>query len=215
MSRYKAIIFDLDGTLLDTLEDLADAVNFALQKNQLPPRTIDEIREFVGNGVRNLLIRAVEQGEQNPAFEQIFQDFRAYYEVHCNDKTKPYEGIMELLEELNKEGFRLAVVSNKLDSAVKELCKLHFKDVIPVAIGDKENQARKPAPDMVEAALSALGVGKEEAIYIGDSEVDIQTAENAQVPCISVLWGFRSRRFLDEHGAMLFAKIPDDIKRFL
>lgn len=215
MSRYKAIIFDLDGTLLDTLEDLADAVNFALVKNQQPPRTIEQIKSFVGNGVRNLLIRAIDQGEQNPAFEQIFQDFKAYYAVHCNDKTRPYEGISELLQELKQAGFLIAVVSNKLDSAVKDLCELHFKGLIQVAIGDRENQARKPAPDMVNIALEALGVGKEQAIYIGDSEVDIQTARNAQMPCISVLWGFRSRRFLEEQGAMLFAKIPEDMKRFI
>lgn len=215
MSRYNTIIFDLDGTLLDTLEDLTDAVNFALEKHHLPIRTIEEIKSFVGNGVRNLMIRAIDQGEQNREFEQIFQDFKAYYSVHCNDKTRPYEGIMELLEELQQEGVRIAVVSNKLDSAVKELCERHFKGMIQVAIGDRENQARKPAPDMVNAALSVLGVGREQAIYIGDSEVDIQTAQNAQIPCVSVLWGFRSRRFLDEQGAMLFAKIPEDIKRFI
>lgn len=215
MSRYNAIIFDLDGTLLDTLEDLADAVNYALVKNKQPVRTIEEIKSFVGNGVRNLLIKAIDQGEQNPAFEQIFQDFKAYYGVHCNDKTRPYEGIMDLLKELQQEGFLLAVVSNKLDSAVKELCEQHFKGLIQVAIGDRENQERKPAPDMIYTALSTLGVEKEQAIYIGDSEVDVQTACNAQIPCISVLWGFRTRRFLDEQGAMLFAKIPEDIKRFI
>lgn len=215
MSRYNAIIFDLDGTLLDTLEDLADAVNYALMKNEQPVRTIEEIKSFVGNGVRNLIIRAIEQGEQNPAFEQIFQDFKAYYGVHCNDKTRPYEGIMDLLKELQQEGFLIAVVSNKLDSAVKELCELHFKGLIQVAIGDRENQARKPAPDMIHTALATLGAEKEQAIYIGDSEVDIQTARNAKIPCISVLWGFRTRRFLDEQGAMLFAKIPEDIRRFI
>lgn len=215
MSRYHAIIFDLDGTLLNTLEDLADAVNFALIKNQQPSRTIEEIKTFVGNGVRNLLIRAIDQGEENPAFEQIFQDFKTYYGLHCNDKTRPYDGIIELLQELKQAGFLMAVVSNKLDSAVKELCELHFKGLIQVAIGDKENQERKPAPDMVNAALSVLGVDREQAIYIGDSEVDILTAQNVQMSCISVLWGFRSRRFLEEQGAMLFAKIPEDIKRFI
>lgn len=211
----KAVIFDLDGTLLDTLADLASAVNAALTANGMPARSIDEVRAFVGNGVRNLMRRAIPQGEQNPAFEKVFADFRAYYAEHCKDATKPYDGIMELLEALKQRGCRLAIVSNKLDSAVKELTKEYFGDYITVAIGDREGVARKPAPDTVFAALEELGVTKEEAIYVGDSDVDIMTAMNAGLPCISVTWGFRDRAFLLFHGAEHFADTPAEVLPFI
>lgn len=215
MRRYDTIIFDLDGTLLYTLEDLADATNYALRKHDLPERTVDEVRQFVGNGVRNLMKRAVPKGEEDPDFENIFDDFKAFYGEHCNDKTKPYDGIMELLEQLKQQGYAIAIVSNKLDSAVKELNKRYFDGIIDVAIGEKEGVLRKPAPDTVVTALKELGKSKETAIYVGDSDVDIQTALNAGIPCISVLWGFRDRKFLEEHNAQVFAKIPEDIFRYL
>lgn len=215
MGRYSTIIFDLDGTLLYTLEDLADATNYALKKHGLPQRTIDEVRQFVGNGVRNLMKRAVPKGEEDPEFENIFDDFKAFYGEHCNDKTRPYDGIMELLGELKRQGYELAIVSNKLDSAVKELNKRYFEGIIDVAIGEKEGVLRKPAPDTVVTALKELNCSKETAIYVGDSDVDIQTAKNVGIPCISVLWGFRDREFLEEHDAQVFAKIPDDIFRYL
>lgn len=215
MGRYSTIIFDLDGTLLYTLEDLADATNYALKKHGLPQRTIDEVRQFVGNGVRNLMKRAVPRGEEDPEFENIFDDFKAFYGEHCNDKTRPYDGIMELLGELKRQGYELAIVSNKLDSAVKELNKRYFEGIIDVAIGEKEGVLRKPAPDTVVTALKELNCSKETAIYVGDSDVDIQTAKNVGIPCISVLWGFRDREFLEEHDAQVFAKIPDDIIRYL
>lgn len=211
----KTCIFDLDGTLLNTLTDLAAAVNHALQKNNLPQRTIEEIRWMVGNGVRVLMQRAVPEGEQHPAFEVIFQDFKDYYKLHSMDYTIPYEGIIELLAELKKEGFCLAVVSNKADAATKPLVNHFFGEYIDVAIGEHAKAARKPAPDMLFLVMEQLGCDKSGCIYVGDSDVDIQTANNAGIPCISVLWGFREREFLTEHGATQFAEQPHDILEIL
>lgn len=215
MSRFETVIFDLDGTLLDTLEDLTDAVNHALGAYKMPLRTIEEIRKFVGNGVRNLMIQAVPNGEKNPAFEEIFALFKEYYGEHCNDKTGPYKGVLDLMKELKKQGYVMGIVSNKIDSAVKELNRMYFADYIQVAIGEKEGVQRKPAPDTVFAALKEIGREKETAIYIGDSEVDLATAKNAGIPCVSVLWGFRDKEFLEKCGADMFAETPKDVLRFL
>ena len=215
MSDKHLIVLDLDGTLLDTLEDLTAAVNYALGVYKLPLRTIEEIRSFVGNGVRNLMLQAVPNGEKNPDFEKIFALFKDYYGEHCNDKTGPYQGVLDLMKELKKQGFVMGIVSNKIDSVVKELNSMYFADYIQVAIGEKEGVQRKPAPDTVFAALQELGKGKETAIYIGDSEVDLATAQNAGIPCISVLWGFRDRLFLEKCGADMFAETPNDVLGFL
>ena len=212
MKRINTIIFDLDGTLLDTLEDLKTAVNYALSACNMPVRTLEEIRQFVGNGVKKLMVRAVPEGEQNPAFERAFELFKEYYGEHCNDATKAYDGIPELLEVLKNAGYVLAIVSNKIDSAVQDLNSRYFPQV-DVAIGDRENLKRKPEPDSVFLALKELGRTKEEAVYIGDSEVDLQTAQNAGLACISVLWGFRDREFLEENGAQFIAE--DTAVRFL
>lgn len=215
MQQYHTVIFDLDGTLLNTLEDLSNAVNYALKQYEMPPRTIEEIRQFVGNGVRTLMIRAVPQGDDNPQFEEVFSCFKKYYGEHCNDTTKPYAGIMELLKELQDKGYVLAIVSNKIDSAVKELQKRYFDGLISVAIGEREGIQRKPAPDTVLTAFAELGVSKEEAVYVGDSDVDIMTAHNAGIPCISVLWGFRDKQFLLEHGAGNMIEKPQDLWKYL
>lgn len=215
MKKYETVIFDFDGTLLDTLEDLKDAVNYALRKHGMPERTLEEIRTFVGNGVRRLLVLSVPQGEENPAFEEVFAAFRSYYALHCNDKTAPYPGVIELLRALKQEGYALAIVSNKLDSAVKELSNIYFEGIVGAAIGEREGIARKPEPDMVHAALKELGQTAEGAVYVGDSEVDIRTAENAVLPCISVLWGFRDKEFLKANGATVFAATPADIKKLV
>lgn len=195
------IIFDLDGTLLDTLEDLADSVNYALAKSGFALRTLEEVRGFVGNGVGKLIERALPDGQGNPLYAQVFEDFKAHYSVHCQDKTRPYQGIMELLDELIKAGYRLAIVSNKMDNAVKKLSEEYFAGKIPVAIGECENIRRKPAPDTVYAALKELHATGEQAVYVGDSEVDLQTAAAAEIPCISVDWGFRSKEQLIGAGA--------------
>ena len=213
--KIDTVIFDMDGTVLDTLQDLADAVNAALKAFGMPERIIDEVRAFVGNGVRRLLELSVPDGFANPRFEEVFAKFREYYGVHCNDKTKAYDGILPLLRELEKEGYGLAIVSNKLDSAVKELNEIYFEGIVKVAIGEVEGIAKKPAPDMVEKALRELGKTKETAVYVGDSDVDLMTARNVGLPCISVLWGFREEGFLKEQGARYFAKAPAEIPKLI
>ena len=213
--KFDTVIFDLDGTLLDTLEDLADAVNHALREYDMPERTLAEIRQFVGNGVRRLIELSVPDGSENPAFEEIFAEFRSYYAAHCNDKTHAYNGVLSLLQELKAKGYALAIVSNKPDSAVKELANIYFEGLIPVAIGEREGIAKKPAPDTVYQALKELDMPRERAVYVGDSEVDVRTAENAKLPCITVLWGFRDEAFLRDQGAVCFASKPDEVKHYL
>ena len=215
MKKYETVIFDMDGTLLNTLEDLADAVNYALREMGMPERTIEEVRNFVGNGVRRLMELSVPDGFDNPAFEETFAKFREYYGVHCNDKTKPYDGVLELIRELKEEGYALAIVSNKIDTAVKELAEIYFEGIVKVAIGEKEGVAKKPAPDTVYAALRELHMPAETAVYIGDSEVDVMTAKNSGLPCISVLWGFRDEAFLREKGATQFARTVEEVKSYL
>ena len=213
MNSFDTYIFDLDGTLLDTLGDLAASVNHALRTHGLPEHSIDDVRRFVGNGVRKLMERAVPDGAANPLFDETFATFRQYYMAHSLDTTRPYEGIPETLEALKARGCHLAVVSNKMMAATQELCYHFFPDTIEVAIGEDEAAGirRKPAPDTVFAALKALGVGKEDAVYVGDSDVDIQTARNAGIPCISVLWGFRDRDFLLQNGAETFISTPSEL----
>ena len=210
---YQTFIFDLDGTLLDTLGDLAASVNYALRTHDMSEHSIDDVRRFVGNGVRKLMQRAVPDGESNPDFEATFATFRQHYLAHSLDTTRPYDGIPGTLEALKARGCRLAVVSNKMMAATHELCRHFFPDTIEVAIGEHEAEGirRKPAPDTVFAALRQLGVGKEGAVYVGDSDVDIQTAANAGLPCISVLWGFRDRDFLIQHGAKTFISAPSEL----
>jgi len=205
--KIKTVIFDLDGTLLDTLEDLTDAVNHALSKFQMPKRDISEVRRFVGNGIRMLMVRAVPGGEKNPDFEAVFAEFRRYYDIHCNDKTKPYEGILGLLDALRKKNIQTAIVSNKVDSAVQTLNRRYFPQ-IEVAVGDREGLQRKPAPDSVLMAMSAYHAKREETVYVGDSEVDIETAKNAGIKCVSVLWGFRDEEQLLESGAEILIESP-------
>lgn len=213
MQQYYTYIFDLDGTLLDTLDDLASAVNYALRTYGMPEHSRDAIRRFVGNGVRMLMIRAVPDGEQNPKFEEVFETFRKYYMQHSLDTTRPYDGIPEMLAALRQRGCRLAVVSNKFDAATKELCKHFFPNTIEVAVGEHEAEGirKKPAPDTVIEALSQLGVSSKNAVYVGDSDVDLETARNAALPCISVLWGFRDRDFLLAHGATTFITSPKEL----
>ena len=211
--RYQTYVFDLDGTLLDTLGDLAASTNYALRTHGMPEHSLDDVRRFVGNGVRVLMERAVPQGAENPQFEAAFQTFRTHYMQHSLDTTKPYDGILETLEALKAEGCRLAVVSNKMMAATQELCRHFFRDMIEVAIGEHEAQGirKKPAPDTVNEAFRQLGVGKERAVYVGDSDVDILTARNSGLPCISVLWGFRDRDFLIQHGAETFISVPSEL----
>jgi phosphoglycolate phosphatase len=233
--KYQTYIFDLDGTLLDTLGDLAASVNYALRTHGLPEHSLDDVRRFVGNGVRKLMERAVPDGDAHPEFEAVFATFRQYYMAHSLDTTRPYDGIPETLEALRARGCRLAVVSNKMMAATQALCRHFFPDTIEVAIGEDEAAGirRKPAPDTVIAAIRELDdisltipehssptrslshhsplTSKSSAVYVGDSDVDIETSRNAGLPCISVLWGFRDRDFLIQHGAKTFVSAPSEL----
>lgn len=211
MDGIKAIIWDLDGTLLDTLDDLAAAVNAALREYGLPTRTRDEVRQFVGNGMRLLIRRAVPAGSDKATEEQVFRAFRAYYDTHSRVFTAPYPGIPEALERLAAAGIRMAVVSNKAESSVEDLRRAFFADTVTVAAGDRPDRPRKPAPDGTLAAIAALGVSPREAVFVGDSDVDIETARAAGLPCLSVTWGFRSETFLREHGAATLIATPQEL----
>lgn len=195
------IIFDLDGTLLNTLEDLTDSVNHAMRQYHLPVHTIEEIRTFVGNGAAKLIERAVLQGREHPAYDEILDTFRKHYQVHCEDKTGPYDGVTEMLAELRQAGYRMAIVSNKPDAAVKQLFGKYFGAYVQAAIGEHPGAEKKPAPDMVLQALAELSSDALHAVYVGDSEVDLQTAANVPMPCVSVMWGFRTEEELRAAGA--------------
>ena len=210
---YDIYIFDLDGTLLDTLDDLAASVNHALALHGMPLHGTDNIRRFVGNGVRNLVIRAVPGGQDNPLIESVLASFKTHYSEHNLDRTKPYDGIMQMLHTLKENGRKTAVVSNKFDAATKRLCNHFFGNLIDAAIGEREGIRRKPAPDTVNEALRLLGGDRQKAVYIGDSDVDIATARNAGLPCISVSWGFRDKDFLLRHGAATIVTTADEITR--
>lgn len=211
------IIFDLDGTLLNTLEDLTDSTNFALSCFNYPQKSIEEVRHFVGNGVAKLIERAIPDGLNNPNFEKCLSVFKENYSKNMYNKTAPYNGILEMLSELKLKGCKIAVVSNKFDKAVKKLCKNYFPDLIDVAIGENEISGikKKPAPDTVLKALDELHVDNSDAIYVGDSDVDILTAKNSDMSCISVTWGFRDKEFLTAHGAEIIADSPKDIVKFI
>ncbi len=206
--NFDTYIFDLDGTLLSTLEDLAASCNYALRHNGMAERTMEEVRMFVGNGVKKLMERAVPDGLVNPLFEKVYADFRQHYMEHNLDTTQPYPGVMELLKELKARGKKIAVVSNKFYAATQALCRHFFGDLVDVAIGEREDIRKKPAPDTVNEALRQLDADRDRAVYIGDSDVDIMTARNSGIPCISVLWGFRDVDFLVEHGACIFVSSP-------
>jgi len=215
---YKTFIFDLDGTLLNTLDDLAASCNYALRVNGLPEHSINDVRQFVGNGVKKLVERAVPNGLDNPSFDSVYEKFRTHYLSHSQDKTAPYPGIMSLLQKLRDAGYHVAVVSNKFYAATENLCMHYFGDLVDVAVGENEAAGikKKPSPDIVEEAFRQLetrygAIDRGRAVYVGDSDVDIQTARNVNLPCISVLWGFRSKEFLLAHGATTFVETPMQI----
>lgn len=216
MKHYQTMIFDLDGTLLDTLEDLTDAVNASLRMHGYPERTISEVRTFVGNGVRRLMMLAHPGGEAAPDFEEVLDDFKTWYADHSGDKTKPYAGILETLDALKKRGVKMAIVSNKFDAAVKQLNDLYFEDLIPVAIGENEAAGvrKKPAPDSVYRAMELLGAVPEQTLYIGDSEVDHETSRQAGLDLVLVSWGFRPRKALEKYAPLALIDRPEDILKF-
>jgi len=207
----KALIFDLDGTLLNTLDDLRNSTNYALALHGYPTRSLDEVRQMVGNGVGKLIERATPDGISDDDLKQTLADFRRHYQVHAQDQTRPYDGILPMLRQCKDAGLLTAIVSNKPDEAVQLLAEHFFSGLIDAAVGETSGMPRKPAPDMVEKALRLLCATKQEAVYIGDSDTDFQTARNAQLPCVSVLWGFRTRQALEAEGASCFIDSPEQL----
>ena len=210
---YNTVIFDLDGTLLDTLEDLFVATNFAIKSVGAPLRTKAEVRKMIGNGAIKLIERALGENATPEIVDNAVQSFTKYYKEHCEDFTKPYDGVMQLLATLKDKGVKIGIVSNKPNYAVQILAKNYFGDLIDVAIGEDEKNGvrKKPAPDSVIKSIELLGGDLSSAIYVGDSEVDIQTAKNANIPCISCTWGFKDKEFLMENGATILVHKPLDM----
>ncbi len=211
--NYDTYIFDLDGTLLNTLDDLAASCNHALSAFGLPTHSSDDVRRFVGNGVRKLIERAVPDGTDNPLYDKVLSAFQEYYLQHSQDHTAPYPGILPMLHELWQQGKQLAVVSNKFCDATRQLVAFYFGDIIPVAMGEKPGIRKKPAPDMVLEAMRLLHADPATTVYVGDSDVDIETARRCQLPCISVAWGFRDTNFLLQHGATTIINLPEELPK--
>ena len=209
------IIFDLDGTLLNTLEDLRDSVNYALEKQNFPLRTLSEIRSFVGDGIRVLMERAVPKSIDAEVFETCFADFNAYYKVHMEDKTAPYDGINEMLTNIKKAGFKTAIVTNKVDYAAQDLCKRMFGENIDLVVGSVDNRPNKPAPDGAFYAIETLDSKKENTIFVGDADTDILTAKNAGLVSVGVLWGFRDREIIENEGAEYIVETVKDLEKLL
>ncbi len=207
--KVNAIVFDLDGTLIDTLEDLMDSVNFALEKYDFPKRNLDEIRSFVGNGVKRLVYLSVPEGTSEEISEDCLTVFKEHYKGNSRNKTAPYDGICDMLAKVKEKGYKTAVVTNKIQDAAIEIIRSFFGDKIDVIIGQIDGIAQKPEPDGVWLALEKLGEAKENAVYVGDSEVDCMTAHNAGIPCVGVTWGFRDRSVLEEHKAEFIIDEPD------
>ena len=215
MRKYDTILFDLDGTLLDSLEDMKDSVNYVMRQFGFPEHTLEEVRSFIGNGIRKLIERSVPEGTDAETCESALAMYRAYYNDHCMVKTRPYSGISELLQSLKSDGYRLAIVSNKNEEAVKLMRRHYFDQTIDIAAGQTDSIPKKPDPAMVSAALTALDSSPKRAVYVGDSEVDIQTAKNSGLDCIICLWGFRSEEFLLEHGAEMTVRDAGELEAAL
>lgn len=213
--RYDLAIFDMDGTILNTIEDLADSLNVSLKHFGCPERSLAEVKAFVGNGIRLLIERGVPAGMDEERIDEVHRYFMEHYKKHCMDKTRPYEGIPDLLCRLRREGCRMAVVSNKADSAVKILADKYFNGLFDIAVGERPGILKKPSPDSVNDILSQLGIERHRSVYIGDSEVDIATARNACMDGIIVEWGFREAEFLREQGASVLVRTPEQLLRLI
>lgn len=209
------VIFDLDGTLLNTLEDLTDAVNFSMAENGFPTHSTEDVRSFVGNGIKKLIERSVPKNCSEEMLQKCFENFCTFYEKHMNDKTKPYSGITEMLRELKKSGYKTAIVTNKADFAAQALCKDMFGDLITVTVGANESIRHKPYPDSTLKVLKKLGSNAQEAYFVGDSDVDVQTAANSEIDFIGVLWGFRDKSVLESAGANIFAENAQELTKLL
>lgn len=204
-------VFDMDGTILNTLEDLKQSINYALLQNGFPQRTLEEVRRFVGNGSQKLVERSVPEGTGKERQEAVLTSFDERYSCHCAEATKPYEGILEVIAGIRSMGIRTAVVSNKPDYGVQSLCDQYFAGLFDFAIGAREGMKKKPSPDAVYEVLKHFGVSKECAVFIGDSDVDVQTALNAELTCIGVSWGFRDREVLEQAGASVIVDRPEEL----
>lgn len=213
--KYDTVIFDMDGTILYTLDDLTDAVNYAMAKVGLKLREVEEIRGFVGNGIKKLVERCMPENYSKELFERAYEYFSEYYKEHCYDKTRAYDGVNGLIGELRAKGIKTAVVSNKDDYGVKTLCEVFFKGLFDSQKGVRENLTKKPAPDLCEEALKELKAEKKNAVYVGDSDVDFLTAKNSGLDFIGVSWGFKGREFLKNLGAENIADTPSDVKEFI
>ena len=213
--KYEAVIFDLDGTLTDTLEDLKNSVNFALRHFGFPERSLEEVKSFVGNGVKRLIDLSVPENTSEEVSAECLSVFKAHYKENSLVKTKPYDGIIPMLERLKKEGIKTAVVTNKMQEAAVDIVNLFFSGLIDVTVGQVDGVAQKPQPDGIYYALEKLCVSKENAVYVGDSEVDCLTARNAGIPCIGVSWGFRERSVLEENGATAVADCTEQLFKYM
>ena len=211
MPKYKVAVFDMDGTILNTLDDMTVACNHTLSAMGMPLRTMDEIRMFVGNGIPKLVERIAPAGTDEATIKKMLEIFMEFYSAHSMDKTGPYAGVPELLKKLKDNGIKLACVSNKADAAMRKLCDEFFNGLFDDAEGERAGVNKKPAPDMVWAALEKIGAEKKDAVYIGDSNVDYETAVNSEIDCISVSWGFRSREFLEDLGSKCIVDTPEEV----
>ena len=209
--KYDTVIFDLDGTLLNTIDDLSDSLNEVLKRNGYRTIEVDEVRRFIGNGARNLVILSLPEHTSEDNITKVFEEFKIHYKNNMQNKTRPYNGIMELLLDLHRYNYKIAIVSNKFDTAVKDLAQIYFGNLVRVAIGETNDIKRKPAPDSVFRAIKELGADLNRAILVGDSETDVRTAKNAGIPCIGVTWGFRSREVLRSEGAEYLIDTPREL----
>lgn len=208
LSDKELYIFDMDGTILNTIDDIAGAINYVLDIHGYPRRTVDEVKSFVGNGLKRALELSLPDGVAGDVLNQLFTELVAYYNEHSNIMTRPYEGIVEVIHKLREQGKIVAVVSNKRVEAVRDLCDIYFAGCFDMALGDQDGIARKPAPDMTNMVIEHYGILKDKCVYIGDSDVDLMTARNTEIDCIAVTWGFRTREFLVEHGAEIIIDSP-------
>lgn len=211
LSDKELYIFDMDGTILNTIDDIAGAINYVLDIHGYPRRTVDEVKSFVGNGLKRALELSLPDGVAGDVLNQLFTELVAYYNEHSNIMTRPYKGIVEVIHKLREQGKIVAVVSNKRVEAVRDLCDIYFEGCFDMALGDQDGIARKPAPDMTNMVIEHYGILRDKCVYIGDSDVDLMTARNTEIDCIAVTWGFRTREFLVEHGATMIIDRPEEL----
>ena len=211
MKRYKIVLFDMDGTILDTLQDLAGSVNWALRACGLPERSFGEVRLFLGSGIFNLIRRSVPEGTPKEKEDEVRTVYKTHYEQHCSDTTKPFDGIPRVMEELRRRGYKLACVSNKPDDDVARLAEQHFSGLLDDWSGPLPGMPIKPAPDLCDRILDRAGLTRAEAVYVGDTEVDIETARNAGMDCIVCAWGFRDEDLLKKNGAKTIIHRPEEL----